>query len=310
MWANLADRNLRKLVYYNGARWKEISKPEPRTGFDPPGFASDEFRFVSSSNTCYVQEAGHAWSWSGREWIELEPPPITKNPKNDRGLIDQLIVAGDHLYFVMHNEPEPISVMKDLDDCLSFFRNRGSTVWFSQNGSWTQVRNRMHETADQPGSTANLSRVNRLNDLLLEDAFPKFERELAAILVTRDAVGLQNGGFILDERGDLLRVTSAGIEKIEAPSSCDAIARSSRGTLLAFFHDEGLFEFSAKWTRLMDSPSPAVQGNFKISLASDADQLAVCLNRFTISGGRVKTEYNLWVSHEKRWQHIELENSN
>jgi hypothetical protein len=91
-------------------------------------------------------------------------------------------------------------------------------------------------------------------------------------------VAVDKRGYVCTRKGDLLEVTSDGISKLEAPGSCEKLARTTTGQLLASFRKEGVFQYErGEWRKRATHPNPTGTGDYWTYLAGDRERVAVAI---------------------------------
>jgi hypothetical protein len=265
-----------RLVCYDGKRWRTVNRPKPKHGYIARGEELEGFRFVSGRRNLYWQGAGHAWAWTGSKWIEEDNPPTKTNKKNPVGLLDRLIAADDHLYFVMKNERYPNRLglgvsMRNGERLGGLDPSKGNSVYYFAKDQWNLVTNKTTYFLSEETAAAN------------------------------------DKGYIRTTKGDLLEVTKAGIVKNDTPGKCEAIVTSATGTLLASFQGKGVFELKDRWEKLLSSPCPDSETDHRAYLAATVQQIALAIEpRAGRSAQKPKgnSRFALWISDGHEWRPV------
>jgi hypothetical protein len=127
----------------------------------------------------------------------------------------------------------------------------------------------------------------------------------------RDTVQTELSGFVRGETGELFAVTPEQMTVMETPGPCDAITRTTNGTLLASFGAAGVYEYvENKWTLRVSSPFPAdaaehwthlAESDGEITLAtSQVPQLVSGTDKFVHSGTA-----GIWITVKGKFQRVD-----
>jgi hypothetical protein len=86
-----------------------------------------------------------------------------------------------------------------------------------------------------------------------------------------------DAGYICTTTGDLLRVTTEQVTKLDTPGECEALASVS-GKLVAGFRRKGIYEYQGdKWYLRAAHPYPSGEGKYWSHLAGDGAQLSYAI---------------------------------
>ena len=123
-----------------------------------------------------------------------------------------------------------------------------------------------------------------------------------------------DAGYICTTTGDILRVTTQQIAKIDTPGECEALAPSS-GKLVAGFRRKGIYEYQGdKWYVRAAHPYPSGEGSYWSHLAVDGAGLSYAItgrpvvDRTASSGRDMEFTRNaptsLWVLRGPEFQQV------
>jgi hypothetical protein len=106
----------------------------------------------------------------------------------------------------------------------------------------------------------------------------------------------EGAGYIRSDDGSLLRVTTKGITKLEAPGECETLTTSSTGTLLASIHRKGIYEYAGEWKLRASSPYTSGSGDYWGYLAENAGELAYAVTAKRVIDKEHSSGMNLkWI---------------
>ncbi|MBP9902946.1 MAG: hypothetical protein KBH45_15905, partial [Verrucomicrobia bacterium] len=130
------------------------------------------------------------------------------------------------------------------------------------------------------------------------------------------AVG--NGkGYLRTEKGELFEVIETGISRLKTPGTCEAIAASPTGTLLASFRGLGVFELKEEWQQLLTSPYSNSQRDYEVRLAAQVGCIALAVrpqSQRQLSGANPAHNSTatlvcnpvMWISQGQEWKRVSL----
>ena len=75
--------------------------------------------------------------------------------------------------------------------------------------------------------------------------------------------------------GEILRIDSSEVTKLDCPGFCEALTVTSTGTLLACFCNLGVYELRDDWKLLFKYPRPSTNGDNWVYLAEDNGVIAM-----------------------------------
>jgi hypothetical protein len=130
----------------------------------------------------------------------------------------------------------------------------------------------------------------------------------------RQTVGTPDGVFLRDASGELARVTRQGATHLASPGRSDALARTSAGKLIASFIGVGVFQFDdGKWSKLLDAPPDASEGEHRAFLAERHGALAYATASVAHTDAAThyeKTRYTgmtaIWVAKDRAWVRVKI----
>jgi hypothetical protein len=86
-----------------------------------------------------------------------------------------------------------------------------------------------------------------------------------------------DSGYICTRSGDILKVTSQTITKVDAPGNCETLAIAEPGILLASFRGKGIYEYTDNWRLRAVDPYAAGEGEYWAHLRGDGAELAFAI---------------------------------
>jgi hypothetical protein len=92
-----------------------------------------------------------------------------------------------------------------------------------------------------------------------------------------DWVAADESGYVCTRSGQLLKVSSIAITKLDAAGECETLARSASGTLLASFRRAGIYEYATSWRRLAANPYPSGTGDYWAHLSGTGTELGFAI---------------------------------
>lgn len=147
------------------------------------------------------------------------------------------------------------------------------------------------------------------NSVLKIDGFVEIPNKLAEGFFSVDQVAsIGASSFLLTDEGDVLRVTSKGIEMLQTPGVADTMTSTDAGRLLGSFPGLGIYEYDgAGWRKLYDSPYTVEREDHWAYMAASNGSIALAYHpkskiRGKDPGSNGKTR--LWLSSEKGLQEI------
>lgn len=147
------------------------------------------------------------------------------------------------------------------------------------------------------------------NSILKVDGFTEIPNKLADGFFSVDQVAsIGSSAFLVTDEGDVLRITSKGIEMIQTPGIADTIA-SDATKLYGSFPGSGVYEYDgASWSKLYDSPYNVDREDHRAYMAASNGKIALAYLPKPRMSGQDKFEYNgktrLWLSSDKGLQEI------
>jgi hypothetical protein len=278
LWVMLADGH--RLAYYDGKIWKGVSFPKPAHGHFIRDDVFKGFRGVCNQKTFWVEGAGRAWAWAGprsRKWKKERLPSEFLASLDSSPLVKRVIPTEEEIYFVKHDEREPLSIMERVT--LRAVPS-DSAYWFFR-GEWHAITNQ------------------------------------AGTFYTAQTVTANHQGYIRTHAGEVLGLTKAGITKLDAPGRCEAMARSATGTLLASIRGAGVYELNGEWRRLLKNPYPDSESEHRVLLTARPGSIALAVSPeiearspAAVHTSAEKLTYNsypgIWVSEGRTWRQVSI----
>jgi hypothetical protein len=86
-----------------------------------------------------------------------------------------------------------------------------------------------------------------------------------------------DSGYICARSGEVLKVTSQTITKVDAPGNCETLAIAEPGILLASFRGKGIYEYAENWRLRAVDPYAAGAGECWAYLSSEGAELAFAI---------------------------------
>lgn len=125
------------------------------------------------------------------------------------------------------------------------------------------------------------------------------------VFFAEETIAAAKAGYIRTRRGDILEVTDASIRRLSTPGKCEAITTTASGSLLACFHNLGVYELSNGWERRFPTPYPTTEGEHWVHLAQSDREIALSVSPIPRLVGD-KTVYDssaaLWVFDGQKLQ--------
>jgi len=87
-------------------------------------------------------------------------------------------------------------------------------------------------------------------------------------------------GFAVAETTDrnLYKITADGVRKVERIGDVDAVAISSKGTLLVLFRNKGVYELTDSWHQILPPPEKPTDDHSFAYLAERAGAVALAID--------------------------------
>jgi hypothetical protein len=272
LWVWLPGGDL--LSSYDGTKWGTTNLPQPTNQLVLRGDMGAGFRGVSNDTSFWLEGARHAWTWNSRlaEWKEEANPPTQGSPQVSWSHLTRLVPVSGHPFYVMRNTSG--WNIHDADSADPKIPS-DSVLTMKADGSWQAIPN-------MSGDRFFVEHTTAIGDY----------------------------GYLLTNHGVLLEVSRTGIRKLEAPDFCEALARTSQGTLLAAFREGGIYEFKKDWQLVCQIPV-AHDGAHWTHLAGDNGNVAYATDpvpRLVSKGDDYKTVYDaaatLWLFQDGKMQKI------
>jgi hypothetical protein len=124
------------------------------------------------------------------------------------------------------------------------------------------------------------------------------------VFFAEQTVSAGKTGYIRTSRGDIMEVTNDSVLKLPTLGKCESITVSPSGSLVACFHNLGVYEFKNEWKLLFKAPYPLSEGEHWVHLAENNGQIAVSVSPVPQlvaekNSSNYKTVYNssaaLWI---------------
>ena len=281
-WVNLVDGQLwvwragdDRLGSFDGKAWHEFAMPQPKKGYFSRGDILDGFFGVSSTNAFWLTGGGCAWSWDLSKKMWTEQLDLPAFKNTTRSGTLERL-------FLLGDKP--FVVVRYEPGWAVFGRARhknlvGDTVHYFDK-HWLQVSN------------------NAVQRFFVEQT-----------------VSVGGKGFIRTIDGELLQVDPSNITKLETPGFCEALAVTSAGTILASFHNLGVYELTKDWKLRFKAPYPSTDGEHWVYLAENDGQIALSVRPVPQlvaekNSSNYKTVYDsfaaLWIFDGQKLENIPL----
>jgi hypothetical protein len=122
------------------------------------------------------------------------------------------------------------------------------------------------------------------------------------------------GVFLRSSYGELFRLDPAAATRMEVPSTCEAIARTSDGKLLASFKGAGVFELDRDWIKRMEYPYSESEGEHRAYLSESHGTIALATSSVqhlvTKRGNEYRPTFTgtdaLWISEDQKPRRVHL----
>lgn len=276
LWVMLADGH--RLAYYDGKIWKGLSFPKPAQGHFIRDDVFKGFRGVYNEKTFWVEGAGRAWAWAGpssRRWKEERLPPEFVASRDSRPLVKRVVPTDEGVYFIRHDEREPLAIMERV----TLREVPGDSAYWFCDGEWHAISNS------------------------------------AGDFYTAQAVAANRQGYIRTKAGEILALTKVGVTRLEAPGTCEALAPSASGTLLASFRGAGVYELAGEWHKRLENPYPNSESEHRVFLtarpgvialvvAPEAEARSSSAVHTSANGLRYDSYPGIWVSEGQKWKQV------
>ena len=225
-----------KAARFDGKQWRMGNMPEPKNG-EPTGGGLEDFHGLCNSNKFWLEYQWHCWAWDPKRirWQEENTPPFPIVPLPAEAPILRMIVATDKRLMLIMAQDQELS----FSDEEVQGKLKGEKVFYFDR-QWVEITNDSH--------------------------FVFYSEQ------TCSAGGI---GYIRTSRGNIMAVTETGVRKLEIPGKCEALVRTSSDTLLACFHNVGVFELKSDWEFRFKTPYPPPEPNHSIKLAEDNGLIAL-----------------------------------
>lgn len=279
-WVNLVDGQLwvwragdDRLAGFDGKAWHAFSMPQPKKGYFSRGDILDGFFGVSSTNAFWLTGAGCVWSWDSNHRKWKEQLDLPAFKNATRSGTLQRL-------FLLGDKP---------------------FVVVRYEPSWAILR-------------------RDRNKKLVGDTFHCFDKLWLQITYStikpffvEQTVSVGGKGFLRTIDGEILQVDPLNISKLESPGFCEALAVTSAGTLLASFHNLGIYEFAKDWKLRFKAPYPSTGGEHWVHLAESDGQIALSVSPVPQlvaekNSSNYKTIYNssaaLWIFDGQKLEKI------
>lgn len=196
--------------------------------------------------------------------------------------------------------------------------------WNRESSTWTRVRlprGALYGLA--PTSEGLLAVVNPPSDQIrvkfdfevhvLDGTTWSKVAEITLDELVKDVVGAASGGYATTSRGKVLRFDRRGIREIETPGTCEALASTSTGTVVAIFLHRGLYRREGDaWKQLAPYPYGPEEGKHWAHIAEDRGRVAFATSEYATipshdKGTRAWTGTSaIWVLKGDRLEKVEL----
>lgn len=254
-----------------------------------------------------------AYQWNKRD-TDVEGPWL--DPKN--GLLWVWIPGGDAVAYYdgqtwkTMQMPEPQNGLS-RGNVLEGFRGIGNARGFWLEGAWhgwLWNGKRWNEELNPPVLTENNSVILRRllptdehlyfimfrdNELMYSDSELQQKQEGDAVyyflgkwnqatnqshfvFFAEQTVSTGKAGYIRTSRGDIMEVANELVQKLPTPAKCESITVSSSGSLIACFHNLGVYEFKNEWKLLFKAPYHQNEGEHWVHLAESNGQIAISVS--------------------------------
>lgn len=126
-----------------------------------------------------------------------------------------------------------------------------------------------------------------------------------------DTWAATNGaGYICSRDGAVFKITAHDVTKLNAPGSCETIASTASGALLASFRAKGIYEYEADWNLRASHPYPSGAGDYRTFLADTASGFALAINGKPILDKLGTVSWNapfqLWVYQSSEFHSVQI----
>jgi hypothetical protein len=122
--------------------------------------------------------------------------------------------------------------------------------------------------------------------------------------VTNDA------GYICARDGSVFKITAQEVAKLNAPGSCETIASTGSGMLLASFRAKGIYEYESDWNLRAPHPYPSGAGDYLTFLTETASGFALAVNGQPILDKLGIVTWNapvqLWVYQSSEFHSVQI----
>ena len=137
------------------------------------------------------------------------------------------------------------------------------------------------------------------------------------VFFAQQSVSAGKTGYIRTSRGDLMEITNDLALRLPTPGKCESITVSSSGSLIASFHNLGVYELKNGWKLLFKVPYPLTEGEHWVHLAKGDGQIALSVSPVPQlvaekNNSDYKTVYNssaaLWIFDGQKVKKIPFPN--
>jgi hypothetical protein len=110
--------------------------------------------------------------------------------------------------------------------------------------------------------------------VVMEGTWREVHSEPGLRFMTDSSTVTDDAGYICTTTGDILRVTTKEIAKLDTPGECETLASAS-GKLVAGFRRKGIYEYqNGEWHLRAAHPYPSGEGDYWSHLAADGAELS------------------------------------
>lgn len=284
-WVNLADKQLwvwlagnDLLAGFDGKSWRVLPIPQPKKGYVSRGDILEGYHGVSNTNTFWLTGGGSAWPWDSINQKWKDSLALPSFKSGTRSGSLQRL-------FLLGNEP--------------FVVARYEPGW--------AILGRDHDK-NLTGDTIHY----------FEDSWKDVTNNCGGLFFAEQVVTVEGKGYIRTVDGELLEVTKDAIVQLRTLGKCEVLATTSSGTLLACFHNVGVYEFKKDWELRFKTPYPANEGEHWVHLAEGDGQIALSVSPVPqlVAGKNIsdyKTVYNssaaLWIFDGQKLENILFPNN-
>ena len=274
-WLDLANRQLwiglqnESVVRFDGNLWQSVSIPSPTNHTLVRGDFLRGYQGFSSSNCFWLVFAGNAWPWEA----------------NLRKWNDQIDL------------PAVKAATRFGHFERLFLLNEKSFIVTGCEPDW-KIEQHGHDNS------------------LISDSVQYFDHSWLPVtnltttpFFVKQTVSMVGKGFLRTMDGEILQADPSNITKMETPGYCEALAVTSAGTLLACFHNKGVYEFSKVWKLLFKVPYLPTERIRQVYLAESDGLVALATHpeSHLKDGKRIQTSSaRLWLFNGKELKEIQF----